>query len=129
MTRSFRLVRWTAVVAAVAFAWHLSVASLSARPDYNKEFGLKYPDNAAYKALQGGAKCNACHGKNDQGKDDKKVRNKYGMEFGKALGGKNVKDAAKIKDALEMAGKGASAVKDKTFADLIKDGKLPAAEE
>ena len=40
---------------------------------------------------------------------------------------KNEKDEAKVKEALTKTEKEKSAVKDKTFGDLLKDGKLPAS--
>ena len=54
-------------------------------------------------------------------------RNDYGKAFGTALGpdAKSVKDADKVKAALEKAAKEKSSTEGKTFGDLIKEGKLP----
>ena len=45
----------------------------------------------------------------------------------KALGAKNVKDKAKVGAMMTKIEKEKSAVKDMTFGDLIKAGKLPAS--
>ena len=105
--------------------------SAEARPQYFlKGFVETYPD---LKKETGVQKCNVCH------YGTKKTdRNNYGQAFGKTLselieknGGSekertNVKDLEKVKEALKKAEEEKSAVKDKTFGELIKDKKLPA---
>jgi len=71
-------------------------------------------------------KCGICHG-GEKGANKKKL-SKYAQEVAKGLGGKNVKDADKIKEALKAADKG-DAGDGKTYGDLLKEGKFPAAAE
>ena len=59
-----------------------------ARPAYNKAYIAKHGKNEK--------KCGVCHPEKS-----KKVRNDYGKAMGKALGGKNIKDADAIKKALD----------------------------
>ena len=94
------------------------VPSAQARPKYCTTFIGTYAEVKS--AAE--AKCTICH----PGMD-KKVRNNYGMALGKLLGAKDVKDDAKVKEALKKAEGEKSAVADKTFGDLIKEGKLPAS--
>ena len=115
MRKIWTWVTCCALVAAAAFG-----PEAQARPDYlNKGFGPAYP---ALKAEVETAKCGVCHFG-----DKKTNRNDYAKAVGEALGAdaKNVKDEAKIKEALMKAEKGKSSVEGKTFGDLIKDGKLP----
>ena len=109
-----------AAMVAVSVLGGLSTDSASARPPYKMEFDKKYMADGSEinKALSGKSNCNICH----VGKD-RKNRNEYGAAIGKALGEKNVKDNQKIVDALGKAEKEKSG--DKTFGDLIKEGKLP----
>lgn len=88
-----------------------------ARPQYFKAFTEKYPEVKEAKVQ----KCNVCH----YGKD-KKNRNNYGADFGKILNAKNSKDKEKIEKALEKAEGEKSAVPEKKYGDLLKEGKLPA---
>jgi hypothetical protein len=92
-----------------------------ARMQYFKAFEAEYPKVEGV----GTTKCGICHGKKG---NDKKVTSNYAKELGKALGGKNVKDADKIKEALKKAEAG-DAGDGKKFGDLLKDGKLPPAAE
>ena len=95
-------------------------ARVEARPNYKKVFDATYPD--VVKNAEGGkTTCAVCH----EG-DDKKKRNNYGEALGKIVA-KMEKDDAKVKEALEKTEKEKSAIKDKTFGDLLKDGKLPAS--
>jgi hypothetical protein len=71
-------------------------------------------------------KCGICHG-GEKGANKKKL-SKYAQEIGKGLGGKNVKDMDKIKEAFKAAEKG-DAGDGKTYGDLLKEGKFPAAAE
>ena len=109
-----------AAMVAVSVLGGASTDTASARPPYKMEFDKKYmaDGSALNKALSGKSNCNLCH----QGKD-RKNRNDYGAAIGKALGEKNVKDNQKIVEALDKAEKEKSG--DKTFGDLIKEGKLP----
>ena len=88
-----------------------------ARPPFVKAFVTAYP---ALKAEAETAKCGICHPE-----EKKSVRNDYGAALGKALGEKNVKDEAKIAEALKKIEAEKSGTDGKTFGDLIKDGKLP----
>lgn len=92
-----------------------------ARPKYKGAFESQYPDVVKNHGKDGKVTCAVCH----EG-DDKKKRNNYGEALGKNTG-KNEMDADKIKAALEKTEKEKSAVADKTFGDLLKDGKLPAS--
>lgn len=106
------------ICAAVVGLLSATADHAQARPQYNKAFLAKYPAlaDAAKKV-----KCNVCH----EGKS-KKMRNIYGKALQKHIG-KNEKDKAKIDAALTATEKEPSAVKGKTFGDLIKEGKLPAS--
>jgi hypothetical protein len=102
------------------FAVLCSSQVAQARPEYNKHFWEMYKKEIGAQA--DAVKCNACHFG-----DVKKNRNDYGKAMHKALGEdqKQVKDADKIKAALEKTAKEKSGTDGKTFGDLIKDGKLP----
>jgi hypothetical protein len=118
----------------------LTLHSAHAIPAFKKEFDDRYvkkdSTEPAEKALAEAvkqAKCSVCHGKNAQGKDDKKVRNSYGMALSDLLDMKaDIKNKEKIQQALEKV-EGEHSVKDDpkspTFGDLIKEGKLPGGEE
>ena len=88
-----------------------------ARPQYKSEFEKKYPKVKAANKIT----CDACH---VTGEKDKKKRNDYGTALAKAIG-KNEKDKGKIDEALGKTEKEKSGTKDKTFGDLLEDGKLP----
>jgi len=110
--------RWVTVfglaVAGVVFVSNLK--SVEARPKYFTVFKKQYPKVTEAKKV----KCNICHfGKK------KKNRNDYGKALEKLVGKKNQKDIKKIKAAFKKAEKLKSSTKDKTFGDLLKDGKLP----
>lgn len=92
-------------------------ARVEARPNYKKVFDSTYEKVAK----ENKTSCNVCH----EG-DDKKKRNNYGEALGKVIS-KMEKDDAKVKEALTKIESEKSAVKDKTFGDLLKDGKLPAS--
>ena len=94
-----------------------------ARPQYRKAFGLKYPD---LKEVENEKKCGVCHPK----ADDKKKNNTYGVALKKQLDGKkNEKDEKVLSEALGKIEAEKSATEGKTFGDLIKEGKLPGADE
>jgi hypothetical protein len=105
----------------VAMAGIITLActsSAQARSEYNREFWALYQQELGKHAET--TKCSVCHSGND-----KKQRNDYGQAFGKALGGKGLKDADKIKDALQTVAKEKSSIDGKTFGDLIQAGNLP----
>ena len=108
------------VVAVVGLIFASAFSSADARPKYKAGFEKKYP-----KVVEGTAEkkidCGVCHPDKD-----KKVRNNYGEALGKAIA-KNEADEKKIEEALGKIESEKSAVKDKTFGDLLKDGKLPAS--
>ena len=111
------------LMALVAVAGLMLVAGpqdAHARPQYPKALGKKYEKVAD--AL-GEKKCGACHGGDPLGKN-KKVLSDYGKALKEALGKKNEKDEEAINKALDAAGK-KDAGDDKTYADLLNDGKLP----
>ncbi len=91
-----------------------------ARPQFKKAIAAQYPDNAAVKKKG----CGACHPVKS-----KKVKNNYGVAFGKGLTKKNEKGADAIKKALVAAEAGKSATEGKTFGDLLKAGELPGTDE
>ncbi|MBM3969820.1 MAG: hypothetical protein FJ302_08155 [Planctomycetes bacterium] len=91
--------------------------TVEARPNYKKAFDANYDKVAK----ENKTTCNVCH----EG-EDKKQRNNYGQALTKNIG-KMEKDEAKIKEAFTKTEKEKSAVADKTFGDLLKDGKLPAS--
>lgn len=92
-------------------------ARVEARPNYKKVFDSTYEKVAK----ENKTNCNVCHDG-----DDKKKRNNYGEALGKVIS-KMEKDDAKVKEALTKIEPEKSAIKDKTFGDLLKDGKLPAS--
>lgn len=96
-------------------------ARVEARPNYKGAFEKTYEAVVKNEGKDGKLTCAVCH----EG-DDKKKRNNYGEALTKNIA-KMEKDEAKIKEAFEKTAKEKSAVKDKTFGDLLKDGKLPAS--
>ena len=93
-------------------------APVEARPNYKKAFDTNYEKVAKDNKTS----CLVCH---EEG-DDKKKRNNYGMAVAKNIKVKET-DADKIKEAFTKTEPEKSAIKDKTFGDLLKDGKLPAS--
>ena len=80
---------------AAAFVLGLSLNTAHAIAPFKKEFDEKYVKNSTDQAFVAAAKkanCLICHGKNAEGKEDKKVRNAYGKALAKLL---NKKDDAK----------------------------------
>ena len=102
--------------------------SVHARAQYKAAFQKAYPD--LKKKLGKKLSCACCHPTKK-----KKERNDFGTAlakaiFSKAIGGKkNEKDKDKLKKAIAAAVKEKSSTKGKTFADLIKDGKLPGTDK
>ena len=107
-------------VLASALAGLLSVTAgrVDARPNYKKIFDSTYEKVAKDNKTT----CLVCH---EEG-EDKKKRNNYGQALAKIIKVKET-DEAKVKEAFTKAESEKSAVKDKTFGDLLKDGKLPAS--
>lgn len=107
----------------------LDTPEASARTQYQKAMGKLYPDLLKKHGTGAEGKkklsCKTCH----PGKTKKK-RNDYGVALGKAIGKKNEKDEDKIKKAFETIAKEKSGKdKEKTFGELIKDGKLPGGDK
>lgn len=102
----------------------LTGQAASARPQYQKAMGVAYPDLVKKHGKNGKLACSVCHPTSK-----KKDRNNYGAAFGKAVGKKNEKDAAKLKEALTKIEKEKSATEGKTFGDLIKAGELPGTKD
>ena len=103
----------------------LAVLSLAAAPawavpafnDAFKAMYVKPGSPLADKVAE--AKCNVCHGKNAEGKDDKKVRNDYGKAVvgaAKNVSGANVSELESSLKGLE------SAVKDIPSSGSVKQG-------
>ena len=114
MSRSAKL----GVMATVAFfVGGTLVSQAQARPNYCKTFIASYENVKEAKD----AKCAICH----PGKE-KKERNNYGVALTKLLGAEKVTEDAKVKEALKKAEAEKSAVDNKTFGELLKEGKLPA---
>jgi hypothetical protein len=115
MSRSARL---SGLAIVTLFLGATLVSPAQARPNYCKAFLAQYENVKEAKD----AKCAVCH----PGKE-KKERNNYGVCLSKLLGTENVKEEAKIRESLKKAEAEKSAVDNKTFGDLLKDGKLPAS--
>ena len=113
-----RTVKLSVAVVVVLFAGAMLIGQAQARPNYCKTFIAQYENVKDAKEI----KCAVCH----VGKE-KKDRNIYGVTLTKLLGAKEVKEEAKIKETLKKAESEKSAVDDKTFGDLLKEGKLPAS--
>ncbi|MES1212978.1 MAG: hypothetical protein ABUL64_00185 [Singulisphaera sp.] len=98
---------------------------------FKKEFDelyVKTSKNEDFVAAAKKANCLICHGKNAEGKEDKKIRNAYGKALAKLLTKKDKDDTAKIKSALETVAKEKSNPDDAnspTFGELLSQGKLP----
>jgi hypothetical protein len=113
------VVMMAAVAVAVGVNLSVDTESADARPQYKKEFDAKYmQEGSALQAALKTSNCNVCH----QGKM-RKNRNDYGASLAKALGEKDVKDPAKINQALEKAAAEKSGKDGPTFGSLLKDGK------
>lgn len=114
----------------------LSLRVADARPNYFNEFKAKYlkPDGSAEdkayaEKINDKVKCLVCHGKDDNGKEQKKIRNAYGKALEKLIK-KMEKDKEKINEGLDQAADEKSSDKKDapTFGELIKDHKLPGGE-
>lgn len=126
------------ILSFVALLAVLSVNSANAMPQFFAAFRAKYlktdDQSETGKALKDQVdkvKCNVCHGKNGQGKDDKKVRNAYGEALDKLLSKEDIKNKDKIQEALDKVAeeKVDEAEDAPTFGDRLAGGKLPSQEE
>jgi len=112
-----------AVSLAAVFAVFVLASSAppaQAKPPYLATFKREYinADNAKSE-LAKNADCRICHTSTKKGEAS---WNRYGEDVKAALVGKKAVDAGVLK---AVAGK-PSGVEDKTYGDLIKEGKLPA---
>ena len=116
----------------------LSMSPASAQPQFFAQFRAKYlkaddqsETGKALKEQVDKVKCNVCHGKDDKGKDNKKVRNAYGAALDKLLSKEDVKNKDKIQEALDKVAeeKVSEAPDAPTFGDRLAGGKLPGVEE
>lgn len=103
----------------------------SAFPQFFNEFKAKYvnesgtaEDKAFADLVNNKAKCGVCHGKDAQGKENKKIRNEYGKALSKLIGKNDKKDKPKIQKALETVA-GEKSPAGPTFGERLKDHKLP----
>ena len=115
------LIRGIVVAGCVAGLFVGFGARVEARPNYKGAFEKQYTEVVKKEGKDGKLTCAVCH----EG-DDKKKRNNYGEAISKIIAKKETDDA-KVKEALTKTEKEKSAIKDKTFGDLLKDGKLPAS--
>ncbi|HAV31985.1 MAG: hypothetical protein ACK5TG_00460 [Planctomyces sp.] len=118
------VLKFVAVAAVAAGLFVTSGSQAVARPKYKDVMSATYAELAKKHGTDGKLTCAVCHPDKD-----KKIRNNYGAEFGKALTKKNESDEAKIKEALTKAEAGKSATEGKTFGDLIKASELPGTAE
>jgi hypothetical protein len=135
--KSQRALLFTAA-AVVSLVLGVCVGPAMSRPQYNKEFKAKYvkaestdPSEKAFAEVAGPAGCKVCHVG-----ESRKNRNAFGKELAKLLtpndkpeGWKGETDTKKIDEAFETALKihiDAKDPKSPTYADLMKQGQLPA---
>jgi len=123
--RSLKTLGRVAIAGTVMFAVVLLTQNTaSARPQYQKQMGVSYPDLLKKHGKDGKFACSVCHPTKK-----KAEKNNYGAALGKAIGKKNEKDTDKIKEALKKIEKEKSATEGKTFGDLIKAGDLPGTSD
>ena len=106
--------------AAVAILLSATTYKAKAHPPFLPLFNKQYK-HLAEQAKQ--AKCIVCHRKKDN--KDKKRFNNYGRALERVI----EKNKGKIVNIFEKVEGERSAIKGKTFGDLIKEGKLPASTE
>lgn len=118
------------IVLFLCFALGLSRAA-SAFPQFFNEFKAKYvnengnaDDKAFAELVNNKAKCGVCHGKDAQGKENKKIRNEYGKALSKLINKDDKKDKAKIQKALETVA-GEKSPSGATYGERLKEHKLP----
>ena len=116
------LMRGVVVTGVLAGLLAVGATSAHAKPKYKTVFEKTYEKVVKDNGKDGKLNCLVCHAEGD----DKKKRNNYGEALAKIIK-KGETDDAKVKEALEKTEKEKSAVADKTFGDLLKDGKLPAS--
>jgi hypothetical protein len=127
-----RMTKFALTLVAAAFVAGSTIHTAHAIPPFNKEFDSLYvkdSKNEEFVASVKKAKCLVCHGKDAEGKEQKKIRNEYGKAVGKLVTKKDKDDVEKIKAALETVAKEKSNPEDPnspTFGELISKGKLPA---
>jgi len=124
--------KFVVTLVAVGFVLGLSSNAAHAIAPFKKEFDEKYVKNNSNEEFVAAAKkanCLICHGKNAEGKEDKKLRNAYGKALDKLLDKKeDAKNVEKIQAALDTVAKEKSNPDDPaspTFGELIAQGKLP----
>ncbi|MGH7193970.1 MAG: hypothetical protein ACREJM_10615 [Candidatus Saccharimonadales bacterium] len=118
------------IVLFICFALGFSRAA-SAFPQFFNEFKAKYvkengnaDDKTFADLVNNKVKCGVCHGKDAQGKENKKVRNEYGKALSKLIGKNDKKDKAKIQQALETVA-GQKSPSGATYGERLKEHKLP----
>ena len=121
-------------VALVASLCFLPVRSADAYLNFSKAFLKKYAGDKSTDAQKSIAKefarvkkCGVCHDPRpgDDGKASKKNRNPYGLALNKHLTKNDKKDVNKALEALgKVEGEKAEGA-DKTFGELLSEGKLP----
>ena len=104
---------------------HASFNNVEARPLYKTVFQKKYYEKY-FKSKRKQMNCLICHDRKNDGKPNLKKRNNYGQAVRKLIGKKNEKDRTKVDAGLQKTEKEPSAIRGKTFGDLIKAGILPA---
>lgn len=102
----------------------LPLRDVNARPKFGKVFESQYKTY-----YEGGTiktdSCTVCH---QAGDESKKTMNIYGDALKKVIA-KSEDSEAKTREALTAVEDKDSAVIDKTFGDLIKEGRLPASKD
>ena len=99
-----------------------------ARPQNRTQFLKQYPK--VKDENPSSMNCLICHEPkaDSESMPDTKKRNNYGQALMGVIE-KNERDADKIVEAMKKVEKENSAIKGKTFGDLLKEGKLPASKE
>ncbi len=104
----------------------------NAFPQFFNEFKAKYvnengsaDDKAFADMVNNKVKCGVCHGKDAQGKENKKIRNEYGKALSKLINKNDKKDKPKIQKALDTVA-GEKSPSGDTYGDRLKAHKLPA---
>jgi hypothetical protein len=99
-----------------------------ARPQNRTQFIKQYPK--VKEENPNSMNCLICHEAkaDDDSMPDTKKRNNYGQALMGVIA-KNERDSTKIGEALKKIEKEDSAIKGKTFGDLLKEGKLPSSKE
>ena len=122
--RMKRFSMFVLAIVAIAASGLMSPEQVQARMPYFNAFKAEYTKLDGAKVDE--TKCGICHG-GEKGANKKKL-SKYATELKGALGKSNVKDEAEIKKALKAV-EAKDAGDGKTYGDLLKEGKFPAAAE